>query len=86
MHTLHGIHHMDTMLHTCRMYARVYTCTHCDRKCHFVKFCYDRLDSLNFACKNVWARNGNKPHGPKNVWVPKIIPLAFDVGVGSHKM
>ena len=57
MHTPHGIHNMHTMFtpmfHI--LYARVYTCTHYDRKGHLVKFYFDRLYSLNFANKNVWV-------------------------------
>ena len=61
------------------MYAGVYTCTHCDRMSHLAKFCFDRLNALNFASKNVWVRKGANPHGPKKVWVPKSIPISFDV-------
>ena len=68
------------------LYARVYTCTHCDRKGHLVKFCYDRLNTINFANKLVWVRKGANPHRPKKVWVPKSILISFDEGMGSHKM
>ena len=67
------------------MYARVYTSIHCDRKGHLAIFCYDRLNALNFACKNVWVRRDVNSGGPKKVWIPKITPIIFDVGVGSHK-
>ena len=68
------------------LYARVYVCTHCDRKDHLAKFCYDRIHALNFASKNIWVRKGANPEGPKKVWVPKFIPISFDVGIISHKM
>ena len=66
------------------MYAYVYTCTHCGRKGHLTKFCYDRVHDENLANKFVWVRKGANPHGPKRVWVPKTTPNLFDVGVGSH--
>ena len=68
------------------MYARVYTCTHCDRKGHLAKFCFDRLYSSKFANKNVWVPIVTNPHRPKRkIWEPKSPPLIFDVGVSSHK-
>ena len=33
------------------MYAHVYTSTHCGRKGHLLKFCYDRINDSNFANK-----------------------------------
>jgi len=66
------------------MHARVYTCTHCGRKGHLVRFCFDRLNSINFANNNVWIPFVSNPRGPKKKWVPKSSSLAFDVGVGSH--
>ena len=66
------------------MYAHVYTCTHCRRKSHLAKFCYDRIHDLNLANKFVWVGEGTNPHGPKKIWVPKTIPLVYDVGVGSR--
>ena len=75
-HAPHGHHHM---------YAHVYTCTHCGRKGHLAKFCYDRLHTSNLANKFVWVREGTNPHGSKKIWVPKTTPpIIFDVGVGSH--
>jgi len=68
------------------MYAHVYTYTHCERKGHLGKFCFDRIHDSNFANKFVWVRKGANPHGPKRVWVPKVTPILFDVGVGSHMM
>ena len=75
-HAPHGHHHT--------LYAHVYTCTHCGRKGHLTKFCYDRIHASNLANKFVWVREGTNPHGPKRVWVPKTTPLVYDVGVGSH--
>jgi len=80
-HTSHA--HLDyTHVH---MYARMYTCTHCGRKSHLAKFYFDRLNSLNFANKNIWVPIATNRHGPKRIWVPKFPPLVFDVGVGSLK-
>jgi len=59
------------------MYARVYTCTHCGRTGHLAKFCYDRINALNFASKLVWVRRGTNPYGPKKVWVARSIPIFF---------
>ena len=73
-HTPH-VHHDHTYSH---MYAIVYTCTHCGRKGHFVRFCYDRLNSVNFANNNIWVRKGNNPHGPNKIWVPKSTPIVFE--------
>ena len=39
--------------HTSHMYARVYTCTHCDHKSHLARFCFDRINFINFANKNI---------------------------------
>ena len=50
--------HTHTHVHT-----RVYTCTHCDRKGHLARFCYDIVNSLNFANKNVWVPFDAKPRG-----------------------
>ena len=70
--------------HTHHMYAHVYTCTHCGRKGHLAKFCFDRIHDCNLAKNFVWVREGTNPHGLKRLWVPKTTPLMFDVGVGSH--
>ena len=88
MHTYHGIHMLIMLTNTCSqthdsIYANVYTCTHCGRAGHLAKFCYDRLNVLNFASKNVSVRKGANPYGPKKVCVPKSIPILFDIGVGS---
>ena len=48
--------------------THVYTCTHCGRKGHLVKFCYDRIHDSNFANKYVWVRKRANPNGPKKVW------------------
>ena len=66
------------------MYAHVYTCTHCGRKGHLAKYCYDKIHDVNLATKFVWVRKGANPHGPNKVWVPKVTLILFDVGVGSH--
>ena len=66
--------------------AHVYTCTHCERKGHLTKFCYDRIHDSNLANKFVWVKKGANPHGPKRVWVPMTTPILFDIGVGSHFM
>ena len=68
------------------MYAHVYTCTHCGRKGHLAKFCYDRVHNVNLANRFVWVRKSANPHGSNRVWVPKTTPILFDVGVGSHSM
>ena len=49
------------------MYARVYTCTHCGRIGHLVKFCYDKINIINFASKNIWVRRGANPGGLEKV-------------------
>ena len=66
------------------MHAHVYTCTHCGRKGHLARFCYDRVHNENFANRFIWVRKGANPYGPKKVWVPKATTTLFDVGVGSH--
>ena len=70
--------------HTHDLYANVYTCIHCGRTGHLAKFCYDRIYISNFTNKFVWVRKGANPHRPKKVWVPKSIPVVFDVGLVSH--
>ena len=66
------------------MYVHMYTCTHCGRKGHLKKFCYDRSSTSNFANKFVRVRKCANPYGPKKIWVPKSAPILFDVGVSSH--
>ena len=86
MHAHPSRHTHASQVHTHdTMYVRVYICTHCDRKGHFVKFCYDRLNNFNFASKYIWVKRDTNPHGPKKVWVPKLTFIVFDVGVGSNK-
>ena len=81
-HTYAHFAHLD---HThSHVPVRVYKCTHCDHKGHLVKFCYDRVRSINFANQNIWVSNNANPRGPKRKWVPKSPPLVFNVGVGSH--
>ena len=65
-------------------HSKVYKCTHCGRKSHLAKFCYDKLNALNFAKKIFWVPNKTNPQGPKRKWVPKPSPCVFDVGEGSH--
>jgi len=73
--------------HTHKHHTKVYICTHCGRKGHLAKYCYDRLGHFNFAkYKNFWVPyNKANPKGPKKVWVPKPPPHVFDVGEGSLK-
>ena len=68
------------------IYSTMLTCTHCGRTGHLAKFCYDRINAINFASKNVWVRKGTNPHGPKKIWVPRFTRIVFDVDVRSHKM
>ena len=85
LHAHHPRHTHASHVHVHNtMYAHVYTCIHCGRTGHLTRFCYDRLNLLNFANKNVWVPYDANPHGPKRKWVPKSSPLVFDVGVGSH--
>ena len=85
-------HHHHAYAHFARhdhphthVHSRVYTCTHCDRKGHLAKFCYDKLHHFNFANKNCWVPYKANPKGPKKIWVPKPPPHVFDVGEGSLK-
>ena len=67
-------------------HPKVYKCTHCGRKVHLAKFCFDKLHVLNVAKnKSVWVPLNANPRGPKRKWVPKSPPFIFDVGAGSHK-
>ena len=65
-HTHHahayGAHHDHNHTH---MHTKVYKCTHCDRKGHLAKFCFDKLHYLNFAKKNVWVPFDANPVDPK---------------------
>ena len=86
MHAHHSRHTHASHVHTHdTMYASVYTYTHCGRKGHLAKFYYDRINVSNFTNKHVWVRKCDNPRGLKEVWVPKFIPISFDVGAGSHK-
>ena len=49
------------------MYAHMYTCTHCGRKGHLAKFCFDKKHDVNLATKFIWVRKGANPHGPNRV-------------------
>ena len=51
---------------------------------HLARFCFDRLNSTNFANKNVWVPYDANPRGPKKKLGTKSPPLMFDVGVSSH--
>ena len=85
MHAHKPQHTYASHVHTHNtMYAHVYTCTHCGRKGHLTKFCFDRINDSNFANRFVWVRKGANPHGPNKVWVSKSTPITFDVGVGSY--
>jgi len=76
-------HHAHTPTHK---YAKVYICTHCGRKGHLRKFCYERLNVLIFdKNKNAWVPYKTNPIGPKKIWVPKSPPCVFDVGEESLK-
>ena len=53
-HPQHAYAHFARHDHThTHMHPRVYKCTHCGRKGYLAKFCYDRVNSLNFPNKNV---------------------------------
>ena len=66
MHINHGRHMLLMFVHTHDiMYAHVYTCTHCSRKGHLIKFCYDRLNVTNFVSMYVWFRNSANPMDPR---------------------
>ena len=58
----HFAYHDHTHSH---VHSRVYKCTHCDRKGHLAKFYLDKINSINFANKNVWVPNNANPRGPK---------------------
>ena len=77
----HFAHHDHTHSH---VHVRVYKYTHCGSKGHLAKFCYDKVNSINFANKNVWVPYNTNPRGPKRKWVPKSPPFVFNVGVSSH--
>ena len=47
------------------MHPRVYKYAHCGRKGHLAKFCYDKINRINFINKNVWVPNNANPRGPK---------------------
>ena len=53
-------------------------------KGHLAKFCFDKINHINFTNKNVWVPYDATPWTQKK-WVSKSSPLMFDVGVGSHK-
>jgi len=51
-HKLRHTHASHVHTHN-MMYAHVYTCTHCGRKGHLAKFCYDKVHNVNLANKFV---------------------------------
>ena len=66
MHAHSSQHIHASYVHTHdTLYASVYTCTHCGRKSHLAKFCYDKINISNFANKFVWVKKGANLHGPK---------------------
>ena len=65
MHVHKPRHTHAPHVHTHNMYAHVYTCTHCGRKGHLTKFCYDRIHDVNLANKFVWVKKEANPHGPQ---------------------
>ena len=59
------------------MYAHVYTCTHCGRTGHLVKFCYDRINVSNFANKFLFGLGKVlTPLDPKRYGYQKL-PLLY---------
>ena len=48
-------------------HSKVYKCTHCGRKGHLAKFCYDKINAINFANKNVWVPNETPPWTQKKM-------------------
>ena len=85
-HPHHAYAHFARHDHThTHMHPRLYKCTHCGRKGHLAKFCFDKIHHINFANKNIWVPYKTNPHGPKRKWVTKSPPFVFDVGAGSHK-
>ena len=71
-HTHHEKHAQHSHTHQHKhafMYDKVYTCAHCGRKDHLVKF-----------YKNVKVRESTNPIGPKKIWIPKNAPNLIDVG------
>ena len=90
VHAHHSHHHAYVAQHDhtpTHKHAKVYVCTHCGRKGHLAKFCFDKKPHLYFAkYKRFWdPYNKANPKGPKKIWVPKPPPFDFDVGEGSHK-
>ena len=67
------------------MYDRVYKCTHCSRKGYLIKFCFDRINHLNFAIKNVWVPIVTNPNRPKRYEYQNSHHFLFDVSVALTK-
>ena len=58
-------HHAHTHTHK---HTKVYTCTHCGRKGHLRKFCYERLNVLIFdKNKNAWVPYKTNPRTQENM-------------------
>ena len=74
-------HHDHTHSH---VHAKVYKCTHYGRKGHLVKFCFDKVNSINVVNNNVWVSFDANLRRLKRKWVPKFSPLVFDIGAGYH--
>ena len=89
---IHAHHHHHAFAYVARhdhkhthKHSKVYKCTHCGRKGHLAKFCFNKIHHINFANKkNVWVPYKANPQGPKRKWVPKLPPCVFNVGEGSH--
>ena len=85
---VHAHHHHHAYAYVVRRdhththkHPKVYMCTHCGRKGHLAKFCFDK-EPKHFA--NTYVPYNANPQGPKRKWVPKAPPFVFDVGEGSH--
>ena len=62
-HHAYVAHHDHTHTHK---HTKVYICTHCGRKGHLAKFCYDRLNYFNFANnKKFWVPYNTNPKDPR---------------------
>ena len=58
-HTKHA-HQAQNSHHHAFMYAKVFTCTYCDRNGHLAKFCYNKL---NLEDRNIWILIPKDPKG-----------------------
>ena len=74
MHAHHTRHTHAPHIHTHNtMYAHVYTCTHCGRKGHLAKFCYDRVHDVNLANRFVGLEKELTPLDPKEYGYQKSL-------------